>query len=73
VLDPPRTGAEAVVKEIAKLAPQRVAYVSCHPATLARDAQILTRSGYLLSKARIYDMFPQTYHVETMALFERRA
>jgi 23S rRNA (uracil1939-C5)-methyltransferase len=73
VLDPPRTGAEAVVKEIAKLAPQRVAYVSCHPATLARDAQILTRSGYRLSKARIYDMFPQTYHVETMALFERRA
>jgi 23S rRNA (uracil1939-C5)-methyltransferase len=77
VLDPPRTGAEAVVTQIATqietLGPQRLAYVSCHPATLARDAGILAASGYRLTAARVFDMFPQTYHVETMALFERGA
>lgn len=68
VLDPPRTGAEAVVREIAA---QRIVYVSCHPATLARDAGQLARSGYELSAARVFDMFPHTHHVETMAFFER--
>ena len=72
VLDPPRTGAEASVAQMAKMAPRRVVYVSCHPATLARDAKTLIESqGYRLRSARVLDMFPHTHHVEAMALFER--
>jgi 23S rRNA (uracil1939-C5)-methyltransferase len=49
----------------------KVVYVSCDPATLARDAQILCTNGYRFSYAQPFDMFPQTHHVETVALFER--
>lgn len=73
VLDPPRSGAgRPVVAEIARLAPRRVAYVSCDPATLARDAQQLTESGYSLLQVQPVDLFPQTYHVESVALFVQR-
>jgi 23S rRNA (uracil1939-C5)-methyltransferase len=72
VLDPPRTGAEAPVAELVKTRPQRIVYVSCHPGTLARDAQVLAeQGGYTLRTARVFDMFPHTHHVETIALFER--
>lgn len=72
VLDPPRTGAEAVVGQMASIGPSRVVYVSCHPATLARDARILVETqGYKLRSVGILDMFPQTYHVEAMAYFEK--
>jgi 23S rRNA (uracil1939-C5)-methyltransferase len=72
VLDPPRTGAEAAVAEMNRIAPRRIVYVSCHPATLARDAQVLVeRHGYRLSAVRVFDMFPHTHHVEALALFER--
>jgi 23S rRNA (uracil1939-C5)-methyltransferase len=72
LLDPPRTGAEAPVAELGRSAPRRVVYVSCHPATLARDARVLAeRHGYRLRTARVLDMFPHTHHVETLALFER--
>jgi 23S rRNA (uracil1939-C5)-methyltransferase len=72
VLDPPRTGAEAAVAHMGSMAPRRVVYVSCHPATLARDAKVLTQTqGYRLSSARILDMFPHTHHVEVMAIFDR--
>ncbi len=72
VLDPPRTGAEAPVAELEKCRPRRVVYVSCHPATLARDAQVLVaQHGYRLRAVRVFDMFPHTHHVETVALFER--
>jgi 23S rRNA (uracil1939-C5)-methyltransferase len=71
-LDPPRTGAESSVAQIATLAPRCIVYVSCHPATLARDARVLVHElGYRLRAARVLDMFPHTYHVEAMALFER--
>jgi 23S rRNA (uracil1939-C5)-methyltransferase len=71
LIDPPRTGARAVVERMERFAPRRLVYVSCHPATLARDAGILVRDkGYRLRGAGIIDMFPHTAHVESLALFE---
>lgn len=70
LLDPPRDGAFEVVKQIGALGARRLVYVSCNPATLARDAAELVRQGYRLKRAGILDMFPQTAHVEAMALFE---
>ncbi|WEK29901.1 MAG: 23S rRNA (uracil(1939)-C(5))-methyltransferase RlmD [Candidatus Pseudomonas phytovorans] len=70
LLDPPRDGAFEVVQGIARLQARRLVYVSCNPATLARDAQVLVGQGYRLKRAGILDMFPQTAHVEAMALFE---
>jgi 23S rRNA (uracil1939-C5)-methyltransferase len=73
VLDPPRCGAEEVVRGLAPPLPGRVVYVSCNPETLARDAGELVRGhGYRLVSAGILDMFPHTAHVESIALFERR-
>jgi 23S rRNA (uracil1939-C5)-methyltransferase len=72
VLDPPRSGAGArVVGEIARLAPARVVYISCDPATLARDARYLTDAGYQLDDVQPLDLFPQTFHIESVALFAR--
>ena len=70
LLDPPRTGAQAVIKQMQRLQPKRIVYVSCHPMTLARDAWILIHEqGYRLAAAGVMDMFPHTAHVESMALF----
>jgi 23S rRNA (uracil1939-C5)-methyltransferase len=72
VIDPPRAGAgPQVIQGLAALKPRRIAYVSCDPATLARDAVHLGAAGYHLVEAQPVDMFPQTYHVETVALWER--
>ena len=72
VLDPPRAGCEAAaLAELLRLAPERLVYVSCEPSTHARDIALLVRGGYRLRRAAILDMFPQTYHVETVALLER--
>ncbi|WP_437882981.1 23S rRNA (uracil(1939)-C(5))-methyltransferase RlmD [Pseudomonas sp. LRF_L74] len=70
LLDPPRDGAFEVVKGIGALGIRRLVYVSCNPATLARDTAELVKQGYRLKRAGILDMFPQTAHVEAMALFE---
>lgn len=74
LLDPPRTGAMEAVMRLGRAAgdPQRILYVSCNPATLARDSEILVHAkGYRLAAAGALDMFPQTSHVEAMALFVR--
>jgi 23S rRNA (uracil1939-C5)-methyltransferase len=73
LLDPPRTGAVEMVKRLpVQGGPRRILYVSCNPGTLARDSEILVHTkGYRLAAAGIMDMFPQTNHVEAMALFER--
>ena len=70
LLDPPRDGAFEAVRKIGATGAKRVVYVSCNPATLARDSAELARQGYWLKQAGILDMFPQTAHVEAMALFE---
>jgi 23S rRNA (uracil1939-C5)-methyltransferase len=72
LLDPPRSGAQEVLPGIARLAPQRIVYVSCGPATLARDAGILVHEhGYRLEQVGLMDMFPHTGHAEAMAVFTR--
>lgn len=72
VVDPPRSGlAESTPKTIAKVAPNRLVYVSCNPSTWARDIARLASEGYALKKAIPYDLFPQTYHVETLSILER--
>lgn len=72
LVDPPREGATALVKALGEEAPRRIVYVSCSPATLARDAAVLVHEkGYRLCGAGIANMFPQTSHVESIALFEK--
>ena len=72
VIDPPRTGcAPSVVNALLKISPAKIVYVSCNPATLARDAKILLADKYNLITAQPFDMFPQTGHVETVALMSR--
>ena len=72
VLDPPREGALEVVKALPEGWPRRIVYVSCDPATLARDAGILVHvKGFRLAAAGVVNMFPHTAHVESIALFER--
>lgn len=72
LIDPPREGAVAVVKALGPQSPRRIVYVSCSPATLARDTGVLVHEkGYRLMGAGIANMFPQTSHVESIALFER--
>jgi len=71
LLDPPRAGAREILPVAASSRPRRIVYVSCHPGSFARDAGILAGElGYRLAAAGIMDMFPQTSHVETIALFE---
>ncbi len=72
VLDPPRSGAYEVARELTARPPARVAYVSCDPATLARDLQPLLHGPFRLLWSRPVDLFPQTYHIESLTLLERR-
>ena len=73
VLDPPRAGCEEIVlRTAAAMEPSRIVYVSCNPATLARDLAILEATGYATREVQPVDMFPQTYHVECVAVIERR-
>ncbi len=72
LLDPPRAGAEsAVIKGILELGPKRICYVSCDPATLARDLKKLLAGGYALDAISGFDLFPQTHHVETVVQLRR--
>ncbi len=72
LIDPPRDGAVELAKAIGEAPPARIVYVSCNPATLARDAAVLVHShGYRLSSAGVVNMFPHTSHVESVAVFDR--
>lgn len=73
VVDPPRKGCEQVVLEtMVKMQPERIVYVSCDPATLARDVKYLRENGYELDRVKAVDMFPHTVHVETVVLLGRK-
>ncbi|HUM06684.1 MAG TPA: class I SAM-dependent RNA methyltransferase [Terriglobales bacterium] len=72
VLDPPRAGlGKAVTRSLVELGAPRVRYVSCDPATLARDLAPLLASGYRIEEAHLFDLFPQTFHIETVMLLTR--
>ena len=72
LIDPPREGAVEVVKSLGENAPRRIVYVSCNPATLARDAAVLVSTqGYHFRAAGVVNMFPHTAHVESIAVFEK--
>jgi 23S rRNA (uracil1939-C5)-methyltransferase len=79
ILDPPRAGVEpAALRELLRIAPQRMVYMSCDPATLARDLGVLTvgathaTGAYEIAELHLFDVFPQTYHIETMVRMERK-
>ena len=73
LLDPPRAGAEsAVVKGILDLDANAIAYVSCDPATLARDLKKLIAGGYVIDSIAVFDLFPQTHHVETVVRLRKQ-
>ncbi len=70
VLDPPREGAgKDVIDQMVALRPQRIVYVACDPAALARDTAFLQSSGFQLRLLRAFDLFPMTHHIECVALF----
>ncbi|MGV3344916.1 23S rRNA (uracil(1939)-C(5))-methyltransferase RlmD [Enterobacteriaceae bacterium LUAb1] len=71
LLDPARAGAAGAMRHIVQLAPERIVYVSCNPATLARDSKLLLQAGYQLERVAMLDMFPHTSHLESMVLFCR--
>jgi 23S rRNA (uracil1939-C5)-methyltransferase len=72
-VDPPRKGlAPEVVEAMVKIAPERIVYVSCDPATLARDVKLLSEKGYRFVRAEAFDLFPRTFHVETVVLLSRK-
>ena len=72
VVDPPRKGlAPDVIEAMVQMLPARIVYVSCDPATLARDVKLLTQRGYALTHAEAFDLFPRTFHIETVTLITR--
>src|SRR5262249_55913623 len=71
LLDPPRSGASPAVPLIVALKPARIVCVSCDPATLARDLRTLIDLGFSVRELSVIDLFPQTYHIETVARLER--
>lgn len=70
LLDPARAGAFESLQWLQKMQPKKVVYVSCNPASLARDSSVLLANGYRIAKVGLVDMFPQTHHIEAMVLFE---
>ena len=72
VVDPPRAGlGKEICGHLSRIAAPNIIYVSCDPATLARDLQTLLESGYFLQTIQLVDMFPQTFHLETVTVLVR--
>jgi 23S rRNA (uracil1939-C5)-methyltransferase len=73
LLDPPRQGALETIKKLVRMNPAKIFYISCDPATLARDASFLKHAGYELVTSRVFDMFPQTHHIESLSYLIKTA
>ena len=71
ILDPPRGGGKDIVERIIRLKPSKIIYVSCNPSTLARDIGFFRNGGYAFKSSQAIDMFPQTYHVESISVIQR--
>jgi 23S rRNA (uracil1939-C5)-methyltransferase len=71
LLDPPRTGAYPVMRELTALRPRRILYVSCDPLTLTRDLTVLVHNGYAVQSSQPFDFFPQTWHIESLTVLDR--
>lgn len=71
ILDPPREGAKEAVFGISRMKVSKVAYVSCNPSTLARDCALLAKAGFKIKSIKLFDMFPQTFHIESVTVLER--
>jgi len=71
LLDPPRTGAAEIIPYLSKQRPRALLYIACDPMSLVRDSHLLHEQGYEMTRFQVADMFPQTHHVESIALFER--
>jgi 23S rRNA (uracil1939-C5)-methyltransferase len=71
VLDPPRAGAKGIERDVAAFGAEQIFYISCNPTTLARDIAALIKQGYKLGRVQPIDLFPQTFHVETLAMLTR--
>jgi 23S rRNA (uracil1939-C5)-methyltransferase len=73
ILDPPRAGMEpGAAQRLARIGAARITYVSCDPPTLARDLKLISAAGYELADVHIFDLFPQTFHMETVVRLRRR-
>jgi 23S rRNA (uracil1939-C5)-methyltransferase len=72
VCDPPRQGMPGMAPDVSKLCRKRMVYISCDPATLCRDLVALQQEGFTVKKIQPVDMFPQTHHIETITLLEKR-
>ncbi|WP_456433251.1 23S rRNA (uracil(1939)-C(5))-methyltransferase RlmD [Thermosulfuriphilus sp.] len=72
VLDPPRSGCKEVVRFLPDVAPEEIIYVSCDPPTLARDLKLLKEIGYIVDHVQPFDMFPQTFHLETVTVLKKK-
>jgi 23S rRNA (uracil1939-C5)-methyltransferase len=70
ILDPPRMGCKTVLGQVVRLKPKKIVYVSCEPTTFSRDLRLFSEAGYYLQKLSLVDMFPQTYHMEVVALLK---
>ena len=72
MVDPPRIGlSDVVLSGTISIEPNRIVYVSCDPATFARDARRIVDTGYRMTSLTVFDLFPQTHHTETVAAFDR--
>lgn len=70
LIDPPRIGCKSILDALIKIKPERIVYISCEPTTLSRDLRLMYEKGYSLKKISLIDMFPQTYHMEVVALIK---
>ncbi len=71
ILDPPREGAKEIMKSLGETEASRIIYISCNPTTMVRDIKTMLSQGFRFKSIKLFDMFPHTYHIESVAYLER--